>query len=72
IAYSCGRISGDFVTVYPPGIPLLAPGELITAEVIDRLCQYEKDRLEIHGIRDGSIKTVREDGKISGRHGNCI
>ena len=72
IADSCGRISGDFVTVYPPGIPLLAPGELITAEVIDRLCQYEKDRLEIHGIRDGSIKTVREDGKISGRHGNCI
>lgn len=72
IADSCGRISGDFVTVYPPGIPLLAPGELITAEVIDRLCQYEKDRLEIHGIRDGSIKTVREDGKISGRRGNCI
>ena len=72
VADSCGRISGDFVTVYPPGIPLLAPGELITAEVIDRLCQYEKDRLEIHGIRDGSIKTVREDGKISGRRGNCI
>lgn len=72
VADSSGRISGDFVTVYPPGIPLLAPGERITKEVVDRLSRYEKDRLTVHGIRDGNIKAVREEGKISGRCGNRI
>lgn len=57
---SCGRVSGDFVTVYPPGIPFLAPGERINGEVVGRLCRYGQDGLEIHGIRDGKIKTVKE------------
>ena len=69
---SCGKISGDFVTVYPPGIPLLAPGEKITREIVDRLYQYEKDRLEIHGMTGGKIMTVREDEKNNGRSGNRI
>ena len=30
-----GRISGQFIIEYPPGIPLLCPGELITDEIID-------------------------------------
>lgn len=69
---SCGKVSGDFVTVYPPGIPLLAPGERITMEIIDRLYQYEKDRLEIHGMTGGKIMTVREEEQVNGRSGNRI
>lgn len=61
---SLGRISGDFVTVYPPGIPILAPGERINMEIIERLYQYVKDRLMIHGVRDGKLKTVVKEGKI--------
>lgn len=57
---ACGRISGDFVTPYPPGIPLLTPGERISREILDRLYQYERDGLEVHGICDGKIKTVKE------------
>jgi lysine decarboxylase len=35
---SCeGRISGDYIMCYPPGIPILAPGELITREIIDHI-----------------------------------
>ncbi len=60
---SHGKISGDFVTVYPPGIPVLAPGERISMEMIDRLRQYERDHLTLHGIRDGKIKTLRKKGK---------
>lgn len=39
-----GHISGEFVMAYPPGIPILAPGEEITEEIIDYI-QYsvEKD-----------------------------
>lgn len=32
-----GRISADFYTVYPPGIPVIVPGETITEEMIERL-----------------------------------
>ena len=31
---ACGRISAEFVMPYPPGIPLIAPGEVITEERI--------------------------------------
>lgn len=69
---SCGRISGDFVSLYPPGVPLLAPGEIITVEIIDRLHRYEKDGLEIHGIKDGKIRTIRKGKTDYGRFGNRI
>lgn len=40
---ACGKISSEIVTVYPPGIPLLVPGEIITREVVDYI--REMDRL---------------------------
>ncbi len=38
-----GKISGEFVMSYPPGIPLLAPGEKITEEIIDYII-YAKEK----------------------------
>lgn len=38
-----GLISGEFVMCYPPGIPILAPGELITKETIDYI-EYSKKK----------------------------
>ena len=38
-----GRICSEFVMAYPPGIPVLAPGEKITQEVI-RYIQYAKEK----------------------------
>ncbi len=34
---SAGRVSTEIVTVYPPGIPLLVPGEEISRDAIDYL-----------------------------------
>ncbi|MDR2650672.1 MAG: decarboxylase [Clostridiales bacterium] len=34
---STGKISADLISAYPPGIPVLAPGELITSEIVGRL-----------------------------------
>lgn len=34
---SIGKVSGQFVYAYPPGIPLLTPGELIEEEIIDNM-----------------------------------
>ncbi len=41
---SCvGRIAGEFVICYPPGIPVLAPGERITDQIIDYI-RYTKEK----------------------------
>lgn len=52
---TAGRISAEFVMCYPPGIPILAPGELITRDVIEYI-EYAKDR--------GSTMTGPEDINI--------
>lgn len=38
-----GEISAEFVMCYPPGIPVLAPGELITNEIIDYI-KYAREK----------------------------
>lgn len=50
-----GFISGEFVMCYPPGIPILAPGERITDEIIDYI-NYARDK--------GSVLTGPKDMKI--------
>lgn len=56
-----GRISGDFVTLYPPGIPILAPGERITEKITERLRNYTEEGFEVHGIKDHMIKVLKRD-----------
>ena len=47
---SLGRVSADFVCAYPPGVPVLAPGELITRGVMDALI----------GMRIHSVKIIKD------------
>jgi arginine/lysine/ornithine decarboxylase len=44
-----GEISARMITPYPPGIPLLIPGERISEETIARLGQYMKNKANIQG-----------------------
>ncbi|PFA63703.1 decarboxylase [Bacillus sp. AFS015802] len=44
-----GEISAGMVIPYPPGIPLLVPGERITADVIERLKEYIVNKANIQG-----------------------
>ncbi|AOS98208.1 Arginine decarboxylase [Microbulbifer aggregans] len=48
-----GRIACDEVVPYPPGIPLLVPGQEITGEILAAIRSYVEDRedLEMHGLR---------------------
>ena len=34
---SAGRISGEFIYLYPPGIPMIVPGEIITKRLADNI-----------------------------------
>lgn len=53
---SAGRVSAEFVSSYPPGIPILAPGEAITGEILDYI-RYARDK--------GSLLTGPEDMTLS-------
>lgn len=56
---SVGNICGEQVSFYPPGIPVLLPGEVITKEII-AYCKMMKDLgLPVSGPADGSLKTIR-------------
>lgn len=56
---SLGKISGEIVTVYPPGIPLVCPGEEISREIIDFIKILKSQNCEIQGPSDPSIDTIK-------------
>jgi len=56
------RIGADQVVPYPPGIPVLVPGQLITREIVDYLAGLlrSQKRIEMHGIvYDGYLPCLR-------------
>ena len=44
---------------YPPGIPILAPGEKITSEVLEYLIYAQEKGCQITGAEDASLKTLK-------------
>ena len=53
---SCGKVCAEFVMCYPPGIPILAPGEMITTDIINYI-KYCKEK--------GCLMTGTEDLEIN-------
>lgn len=53
-----GRISAEYIYLYPPGIPLIVPGEEICRELIQYLSECREAGLSLQGMRDYSGKTV--------------
>jgi len=47
------------VMVYPPGIPLLLPGELIEQKNLDYIVEHIKAGLPVQGPEDVSLQTIR-------------
>lgn len=55
---SAGRICGEFVMCYPPGIPILAPGELITEEILGYIAYAKKKGCFMTGTQDMKIENI--------------
>ncbi|MED6159005.1 hypothetical protein PIB30_038314 [Stylosanthes scabra] len=53
-----GEISGDLVCPYPPGIPVLIPGEVITETAIDYLLRVRSNGGVISGASDPSLSSI--------------
>ncbi len=54
-----GRISTEAVAGYPPGVPTLLPGELVTAEVVSYLRELIAAGARLHGAADPTFSTLR-------------
>lgn len=63
-----GRVSKEFVYIYPPGIPFIAPGERITGELMMFMRQAKEMELQLQGMEDYlcrkicCVKDVKERG----------
>ena len=69
IAEAESRILGDYIYLYPPGIPLIVPGEVLGREQIEQIQYFERQGLDVHG---GYIKESK-DVKVILHHGEkCI
>lgn len=51
-----GRICGEFVFAYPPGIPLIVPGEKITDELIGIICELKSTGVAIKSSISGDFE----------------
>lgn len=56
---SAGCISGEFVYIYPPGIPIVAPGEWISRPILEVILEYRDRGLPVQGPADQSLRTIR-------------
>jgi arginine decarboxylase len=56
---SIGMVSGEFLLAYPPGIPIICPGERITSEIIDYVQDLKNAGLYVQGTEDPKVENIK-------------
>ncbi len=59
LADSLGQISAEFLMAYPPGIPILCPGEIITKEIVDYVQELKNAKLYVQGTEDPEVNNIK-------------
>ena len=59
VSEAAGRISGDFLWAYPPGIPLVVPGEIISRELISYIRDSASAGVDISGPKATPVGQLR-------------
>ncbi|CAG9465052.1 unnamed protein product [Pedinophyceae sp. YPF-701] len=57
-AEAAGRVSAELLSPYPPGVPLVAPGEVLTEGVLFTLSTVKAGGGSVVGLADGSMETL--------------
>ena len=55
---SAGKVCGEFVMCYPPGIPILAPGEMITDEIVEYILYAKEKGCSMQGTEDPGVNRL--------------
>jgi lysine decarboxylase len=58
IEHCIGRVCGEMIVPYPPGIPLIMPGEIISKDMIDYALECRNKNIKINGTKDASLKYI--------------
>ncbi len=58
IELTVGKTCGEFVMCYPPGIPILAPGEMITKEIIEYILYAKEKGCSLQGTEDPMVEKL--------------
>ena len=67
LGLAAGRIAAEAIGIYPPGIALVMPGEVIRQSVIDELVAQERGGGSLFGVYEGSIFVVDEQSRNNKR-----
>ena len=57
---SIGCVSGNAIIPYPPGVPLICPGEIISEKVLNYLIALQKTDARILGVREDNKVQVQD------------
>ena len=52
-------VAAEFINLYPPGIPLIVPGEIIDKNIVKLIGEYLKSGYNVQGIENNKIKVVK-------------
>ena len=53
-----GKVSAEFVYLYPPGIPIIAPGEVFTDAIVEKIMAYKAAGLLVQGPADPDADVI--------------
>jgi lysine decarboxylase len=56
---SKGKVSGDYIIPYPPGIPLVCMGEIFTEKIIETIKKYIGSGIEVIGVKNNRVKIIK-------------
>ena len=59
LAESVGNISGESAMAYPPGIPIISPGELISQDIINHIYFFQNQNTTVTGLCDSTLETIK-------------
>ena len=59
IGDSVGKVAKESLIPYPPGIPLVCPGEVISKEAVSIIEDYINNKKTVIGIEDNYIKIIK-------------
>ena len=58
LTQSVGKLSGEFITPYPPDIPILAIGEAITSDIVSQVMNYRENGITVIGAENNFINII--------------
>lgn len=64
-----GKVSAEFVYMYPPGIPIIAPGEVFTDAIVEKIMAYKAAGLLVQGPADPDADVILTLSSEDGNNG---